>query len=91
MWQLISVLIIAILIAAFASINNTPVSVNFFFWQAPEASLALVVLISVLLGVVIAALFSVPKYFKDLSSKTPKLFTKGNENEAKKEQSPPKN
>ena len=81
MWQLISVLIIAILIAAFASINNTPVSVNFFFWQAPETSLALVVLISVLLGVLIAALFSVPKYFKNLSLKTPDLFAKGKQDE----------
>lgn len=64
MWGLILAIIIAIVIAAFASLNSAPVSVNLFFWQAPAISLALVVLFSVLVGVIIAALFGTPQYLK---------------------------
>lgn len=66
MWNLIVALLIAIVIAGFATLNNAPVSVNLFLWQAPEVSLALVVLISVLIGVVLAALFGTPRYVKTL-------------------------
>lgn len=64
MWSLIFALLIAILIAAFASLNSTMVSVNFIFWSAPVVSLALVILLSVLLGVILATLFELPQYFK---------------------------
>ena len=97
MWGLILALLIAITIAGFASLNSAPVSVNFFFWKAPEVSLALVVLFSVLIGVVMAALFRAPRYvktmqkIKDLENKI-KIFESGEEKyEEKKEQSPPHN
>lgn len=64
MWSLIFALLIAILIAVFASLNSTMVSVNFIFWSAPVVSLALVILLSVLLGVILATLFEMPQYFK---------------------------
>jgi putative membrane protein len=66
MWGLILSILIAIIIAAFATLNNAPVSVNLFLWQAPEISLALVVLISVLVGVIMAALFGFPQYLKNM-------------------------
>lgn len=66
MWNLISVIIIAILIAGFASLNSAAVSVNLFFWQAPAVSLAMVVLFSVLIGVIMAALFGTPQYLKTM-------------------------
>ncbi|MBU0671662.1 MAG: LapA family protein [Candidatus Margulisbacteria bacterium] len=64
MWGLIIAILIAILIAGFASLNSATVSVSFFFWQAPAVSLALVVLFSALVGVIMASLFGVPQYIK---------------------------
>jgi len=66
MWSLIFALFIAILIAAFASLNSTLVSVNYIFGSAPTVSLALVILLSVLLGVILATLFGTPQYFKNM-------------------------
>lgn len=66
MWGLILALLIAIVIAGFASLNSAPVSLNLLFWKAPEVSLALVVLFSVLLGVIMAALFGTPQYVKTM-------------------------
>jgi uncharacterized integral membrane protein len=66
MWGLILAILIAIFIAGFASLNSSPVSVNLFFWQAPEISLALVVLFSALIGVIMAALFGFPQYLKNM-------------------------
>ena len=96
MWGLILALLIAIFIAGFASLNGTPVSVNFYFWKAPEVSLALVVLFSALIGVVMAALFGSPQYIKnwkkikELEGKS-KTESKETKNETKKEQSTPQN
>jgi uncharacterized integral membrane protein len=64
MWHLIFALFIAILISAFATLNNASVSVNFIFWLAPAVPLALMILLSVLLGVILATLFEMPEYFK---------------------------
>jgi uncharacterized integral membrane protein len=94
MWGLILAILIAIVIAGFASLNSAPVSVNFLLWQAPELSLAIVVLFSVLVGVIMAALFGVSQYLKssqrirELEHKLSKL---GGEikHEEKKEQGPP--
>jgi len=66
MWGLILALLIAIIISGFASLNSAPVSVNFLLWQAPEISLAIVVLLSVLIGVIMAALFGAPRYAKTM-------------------------
>lgn len=66
MWGLILALLIAIIISGFASLNSAPVSVNLLLWQAPEISLAIVVLLSVLIGVIMAALFGAPRYAKTM-------------------------
>ena len=66
MWGLILAILIAIVIAGFASLNSAPVSVNLLFWKAPEISLALVVLFSVLLGVIMAALFAAQQQLKNM-------------------------
>ena len=80
-------LLIAILIAAFASINSTPVSINLFFWQAPEVSLALIVLISVLVGVILAAVLGLTKNLTSFGKKK-EPENKEVKDEAKKEQDP---
>ena len=92
MWGLIIAILIAILIAGFASLNGTPVSVNFLFWKAPEVSLALVVLFSALIGVIMAALFGTPRYLKtvqkirELESKTNKTEEKESSPQTQQEQ-----
>ncbi|MEE8637869.1 MAG: LapA family protein [Candidatus Margulisiibacteriota bacterium] len=97
MWGLILALLIAITIAGFASLNSAPVSVNLFLWKAPEISLALVVLFSVLIGVLVAALFGAPKYLKttqrikELESKIKELESGEVKHEEEKEQGPPQN
>lgn len=97
MWGLVLSLLIAISIAGFASLNGTPVSVNFYFWKAPEVSLALVVLFSALIGVVMAALFGTPRYLKTIQKireleKMAKDIPIGEiTHEEKKEQNPPQN
>jgi uncharacterized integral membrane protein len=81
-------LVIAIFIAAFASVNSTPVSINLFFWQAPEVSLALVVLISVLVGVILAAVLGLSKNLANLGKKKePEI--KEVKDETTQEQAPP--
>jgi uncharacterized integral membrane protein len=95
MWGLIFALLIAILIASFASLNAITVSVNLFFWRAPEVSLALVVLFSVLIGVIMASLFAIPQYIKttkrirELEKKIKEQKTGEIKHEEKKEQAPP--
>ena len=96
MWGLVLALLIAIFIAGFASLNGAPVSVNFLLWQAPEVSLAIVILVSVLVGVVIAALSGTSQYVrnmqrtKELEAKVKELEGKGRESvhEGKKEPDP---
>jgi len=94
MWGLILAILIAIVIAGFASLNSAPVSVNFLLWKAPELSLAIVVLFSVLVGVIMAALFGASQYLKTsqrIRELEHKLSELGGEikHEEKKEQNPP--
>jgi|GEM_PF-1157632 len=65
MWGLIIGLLIAIVIAAFASFNSTPVSLNLIFWKMANVPLSLVVLFAVLLGVVMSALLGIPGYLRN--------------------------
>lgn len=75
MWGLVLALLIAILIAGFAYLNSTVVTVNFLFWSAPALSLAIVILLSVLLGVLMAALVSIPLYLRKGKKDEPKSQT----------------
>ncbi len=87
---LVLVLLIAILIAAFASVNSTPVSINLVLWRAPEVSLALVVLFSVLVGVILAALLGLTKNLASFGQKKEK-DNKEVKDETAKKQDPPQN
>jgi len=53
------VLIIIAVIAVFSVQNADPVAISFLFWSF-EASLAIVIFLSVLSGIVIAAIISLP-------------------------------
>lgn len=52
-------LILAILVTVFAVQNNQPITISFLFWSI-EGSLALVLMITLVLGIVIGVLLMVP-------------------------------
>lgn len=52
-------LLLAIFVTTFALVNAQITSVNLIFWQIPEISLALIILISVLIGVIFTGIVSV--------------------------------
>ena len=73
--QLILAIIVAILAVVFALQNAVPITVSFLTWRF-ESSLALVLLITVALGVIMSLLVSVPskiKRMKLISSQKKKL------------------
>ena len=73
--QLIVAIIVAILAVVFALQNTVPIIVSFLTWRF-ESSLALVLLITVALGVIISLLVSVPskiKRIKLISSQKKKI------------------
>ncbi|MEE8564243.1 MAG: LapA family protein [Atribacterota bacterium] len=73
--QLIVAIIVAILAVVFALQNAVPIIVSFLTWRF-ESSLALVLLITVALGVIISLLVSVPskiKRIKLISSQKKKI------------------
>jgi len=73
--QLIVAIIVAILAVAFALQNAVPIAVSFLTWKF-ESSLALVLLITVALGVIMSLLVSVPskiKRMKLISSQKKKI------------------
>ena len=49
----------------FAVANSTPVCVNLVFWQVQQVSLAIVILVSVLLGVIFTGTLVFYQRFKD--------------------------
>lgn len=65
MFNLIVIIIFSIIIAAFAISNSTIVSVNFIFWQTQQASLAIVILVSTLIGVIFAGILGLYQKAKD--------------------------
>ena len=73
--QLIVAIIVAILAVVFALQNAVPITVSFLTWRF-ESSLALVLLITVALGVIMSLLVSVPskiKRIKLISSQKKKI------------------
>ncbi|MBA7529546.1 Lipopolysaccharide assembly protein A [subsurface metagenome] len=61
--QLIVAIIVAILAVVFALQNAVPITVSFLTWRF-ESSLALVLLITVALGIIISLLVSVPSMIR---------------------------
>ena len=73
--QLIVAIIVAILAVVFALQNAVPITVSFLTWRF-ESSLALVLLITIALGVIMSLLVSVPskiKRMKLISSQKKKI------------------
>jgi len=73
--QLVVAIIIAILAVVFALQNAVPIAVSFLTWRF-ESSLALVLLITVALGIIMSLLVSVPskiKRMKLISSQKKKI------------------
>ncbi len=57
MRQLIIALIIAVLAIVFALQNADTVSVELFFWNLPNTSLALLIVIALIIGIFVGLLF----------------------------------
>ncbi|MFV1858451.1 MAG: lipopolysaccharide assembly LapA domain-containing protein [Anaerolineales bacterium] len=56
-------LILALLVTVFAVQNNQPITINFLFWSI-EGSLALVLMITLVLGIVVGVLLMAPGYIR---------------------------
>lgn len=52
-------LVLALVVTVFAVQNNQPITINFLFWSV-EGSLALVLMVTLVFGIVIGALLMVP-------------------------------
>ena len=57
MRQLITAIIIALAAVVFALQNAHPIQIKFAIWNLPQASLALVLLITLILGILVGLLF----------------------------------
>ena len=64
MRQLIIAIVIALLAVVFALQNSDLVSVKFFAWELGNTSMALVLLITLILGLVTGMLFLAPGIYK---------------------------
>jgi len=64
MRQLISALIIALAAIVFALQNSGPVNVKFFIWELSDASLALVLITTLIIGIVSGIFFLIPGILK---------------------------
>ncbi len=76
MVAIIFVLVIIALVAVFSVQNAAPVTISFFFWKF-EASLAIVVFLSVLSGIIITVVIIssgyIKRYIKTRGKKTDNL------------------
>ena len=96
---IILLLILAILLVIFTLQNTMAITVHLFFWQVSNAPLALVVLVCVVIGYLLASLYFFPKIWKlksernRLAKANDKLLQKGSpaspgENENPDKQNP---
>lgn len=76
---LVGILIFAIAIAIFVLQNTAPVAIQFITWHSPKVSIAVVALISMLVGALLTYLVNGARYLKmgknvrDLQTKNRKL------------------
>lgn len=81
-------LILAILLVIFTLQNTMGITIHLFFWQIINAPLALVVLICIVIGYALAAVYFIPKVWKlksernRLTKLTNKLKETGNSSES---------
>src|SRR6056297_2031137 len=79
---IIVLLILAILLVIFTLQNSVEITITAFFWEFPDAPLVLVLLVCVLLGYLLAAVYFSPRLWK--IKKERKQLTKSN-NQLKKQ------
>lgn len=65
MINLLVMLVLAVIVTMFAVSNSSAVTVNLIFWQAQQVSLAVVILVSVLAGVIFTSLIALYQKFRD--------------------------
>ena len=63
MRQFIIAIIIALAAVVFALQNSDPVTVKLYFWEVADTSTALVLLITLIIGVISGALFMVSGFY----------------------------
>lgn len=63
------ILILALVVAVFAIDNATPVSVHFLIWSLPRMGLALVILVSALLGAILGVAVGLSQLFRERRSR----------------------
>lgn len=68
MYTIVLILIVVAALAIFAIQNATPVAISFLFWKY-EASLAIVILLSVLGGVIMTGAFILAVYIQRSAKK----------------------
>lgn len=68
MWRLILTLVLALIVAVFAIDNSLPVRVHFLAWSLPQVGLALVILLSALLGAVLGVTVGLWQLFRERRS-----------------------
>ncbi len=61
---IIVILILAILLVIFTLQNSFEITITAFFWKIPDAPLVLVLLVCVLLGYIIAAVYFYPRLWQ---------------------------
>jgi lipopolysaccharide assembly protein A len=61
---IIIMLVLAILLVIFTLQNSFEVSISVFFWEIPNAPLVLVLLVCVLLGYIMSAIYFYPRVWK---------------------------
>jgi lipopolysaccharide assembly protein A len=61
---IIILLILAILLVIFTLQNSFEVSISVFFWELPNAPLVLVLLVCILLGYIMSAIYFYPRIWK---------------------------
>jgi lipopolysaccharide assembly protein A len=82
---IIILLIFAILLVIFTLQNSVGISIHVFFWQIVNAPLALVLLICIVLGYLLASVYFIPKLWKlkNERNQLKKLNTKFNQTDSK--------
>ena len=76
MGKLIFLLIFAVSLVLFASQNMNPVHLQFLVWKSQEFSLAMVIILSAVLGAIIALIATIPihhRKHRELVKKTREL------------------
>lgn len=65
MWRLVVSLVVALAVAVFAVENASPVEIKVLFWSLPKVGLAVVILISALLGAILGVVVGLGQLIRE--------------------------